>query len=264
MAYKPTVAYVTNRFLNLVLVSFIVLSGLWTTNAGAQYVWTFGDGGTSNQTSPIHDYTSSGTYIVTVIVTSIDGCVNSANTTNTIVVNPGTVALFNADAQDGTIISPVYIFNNTSVNAATHYWTFGDGTNSTAVNPQHTYGNEGTFTVTLYTTTTAGCKDSVSTRVEIKPEFTIYIPNAFTPDGNGTNDYFSAKGADINEFKMMIFDRWGELIFQTNDIGKGWDGRANNGSGIAENGVYVYKISVRDFEERYHDYTGHVTLLASQ
>ncbi|MGZ4033453.1 MAG: PKD domain-containing protein [Bacteroidia bacterium] len=235
-----------------------------TTNTGAQYVWTFGDGGTSNQTSPTHDYTSSGTYNVTVTVTSIHGCVNSANTTNTIVVNPGTVAKFSAEAMDGTIISPSYNFNDASVNAATHYWDFGDGANSTAVSPQHTYTNEGTYTVTLYTTTSAGCRDSVSYPVEIKPVFTIYIPNALTPDGNGTNDYFSAKGADINEFKMMIFDRWGELIFQTDDIGKGWDGKANHGSEIAETGVYVYKISVRDFEDRYHDYTGHVTLLANK
>ena len=118
--------------------------------------------------------------------------------------------------------------------------------------------------VILYTTTTEGCRDSVSAPVEIVPVFTIYIPNAFTPDGNGNNDYFSAKGADINEFNMMIFDRWGELIFQSTNIEKGWDGKANNGKEIAEQGVYVYKIAVRDFENRYHDYTGHVTLLASQ
>jgi gliding motility-associated-like protein len=235
-----------------------------TTNAGAQYVWTFGDGGTSYQTSPVHDYTSSGTYTVTVVVTSVNGCVNSANTINTVVVNPGTIAQFSADAMDGTIISPVYKFNDASVNAATHYWTFGDGANATTVSPQHTYVNEGVYTVTLYTSTTAGCRDSVSLPVEIAPVFTIYIPNAFTPDGNGTNDYFTAKGADINEFKMMIFDRWGEMIFQSEDIGKGWDGKANHGNGIAENGVYVYKISVRDFANHYHDYTGHVTLLASE
>ena len=235
-----------------------------TTNTGAQYMWSFGDGSISNQTNPVHDYTSSGTYTVTVVVTSPAGCVNTANTTNTVVVNPGTFAQFSANAIDGTIISPSYIFNDASVNAATHYWTFGDGTNSSTISPQHTYAAEGIYTVTLYTTTTAGCRDSVSTPVEIKPVFTIYIPNAFTPDGDGTNDYFSAKGADINEFDMMVFDRWGELIFQTNDMQKGWDGKANHGNDIAETGVYVYKIAVRDFENRYHNYSGHITLLASK
>ena len=71
------------------------------------------------------------------------------------------------------------------------------------------------------------------------------------------------KGVEISEFTMMIFDRWGELIFQTDDLDKGWDGKANNGDKVAQQGVYVYKIAVRDFSQKYHDYTGHVTLLAS-
>ena len=106
--------------------------------------------------------------------------------------------------------------------------------------------------------------DSLTQTIEIVPVFTIYIPNAFTPNGDNLNDYFSAKGAEIDEFEMKIFDRWGELIFETNNIGRGWDGTANHGSKMSENGVYVYKIAVRDFEHRYHDYTGSVTLLASE
>jgi gliding motility-associated-like protein len=235
-----------------------------TTNAGASYHWTFGDGASSSSVNPNHDYTASGIYNVIVVVTSPFGCVNTANTTCSVVVNPGTVALFTSEAKDGTLISPSYQFNNASTNAASHYWTFGDGNTSTSVNPQHTYTDKGMYTVTLLTITTAGCRDSVSMPVEIIPVFTLFIPNAFTPDGNGNNDYFTAKGIEINEFNMMIFNRWGELIFQSDDIAKGWDGKANNGSKTAENGVYIYKIAVRDFQEKYHDYTGHVTLLASE
>ncbi|MBN8556831.1 MAG: gliding motility-associated C-terminal domain-containing protein, partial [Burkholderiales bacterium] len=155
-------------------------------------------------------------------------------------------------------------FLNNSVNAATHYWTFGDGSNSSILEPQHTYPGKGEYLVTLHVSSNDGCKDSLTMPVEIKPVFTIYIPNAFTPDGNGTNDFFTAKGQEITEFRMMIFNRWGELIFETDNIEKGWDGRANGGDDIAQDGVYVYKIEVRDFRNKYYDYMGHVTLLASR
>ncbi len=234
-----------------------------TTNTGSIYSWSFGDGNTSNQMSPSNTYTASGTYIISVTVTSPFGCVNTASTTSTVVVYPGTIANFSSQGIDGTELSPKYQFSDQSTNAATRYWTFGDGTSSTTLNPLHTYPGKGMYTVTLLTTTTNGCTDLRIMQVEIVPVFTIYIPNAFTPDGNGNNDYFAAKGIEITEFNMMIFDRWGELIFQSDDITKGWDGKANHGDKIAEQGVYVYKIGLRDFSQKYHDYTGHVTLLAS-
>lgn len=233
-------------------------------NSGADFYWDFGDGYTSNLPSPAHDYTQSGSYTITVSVTSPAGCVNSANTTANVTVYPPSKALFTAEAIDGTTISPSYNFTNNSLNSVTYSWNFGDGGTSTVLNPQHTYADKGEYLVSLVTVSPDGCRDSISMPVEIKPEFTLYIPNAFTPDGNGLNDYFTAKGTEINEFKMMIFDRWGEKIFETDNIYKGWDGTANGGSKMSENGVYVYKILVKDFHNKQHDYTGHVTLLASE
>ena len=235
-----------------------------TTNAGAQYSWSFGDGASSSQVSPWHTYGSSGVYNIGLTVTSPFGCVNAMGTTSTITVNTNSHAEFKSQAVDGTTISPVYRFHNLSSNSASYMWDFGDGTTSTISAPEHTYAQQGEYTVKLYTSSSAGCMDSTIDVIQIRPMFTIYIPNAFTPDGNGTNDLFSAKGDEISEFKMMIFDRWGEMIFQTDDINQGWDGKARGGSKPSENGVYVYKITVRDFEQRYHDYTGHVTLLAQE
>ncbi len=234
-----------------------------TTNAGCIYYWSFGDGNTSSAVSPSNTYSASGTYIVNVTVTSPFGCVNTATTTSTVVVYPGTTAHFTSEGMDGTMMSPIYQFYDQSTNAATRVWNFGDGTGATVLNPQHTYASKGIYIVSLITTTINGCTDSTAMQIEVLPIFTLYIPNAFTPDGNGNNDYFMPKGVEINEFNMMIFDRWGELIFSSDDITKGWDGRANNGDKIAEQGVYVYKIAVRDFSQKYHDYTGHITLLAS-
>ncbi|HEY0029283.1 MAG TPA: PKD domain-containing protein [Bacteroidia bacterium] len=234
-----------------------------TTNAGAQYSWTFGDGNSSSQVSPSNTYYASGIYTINVIVTSPFGCLNNASTTSTVVVNPGTTAQFSEEGLDGTTLSPTYRFTDQSTNAASRFWTFGDGGTSVLTDPLHTYPDKGLYTVSLVTITTAGCRDSVSKVVEIVPLFTLYIPNAFTPDGNGTNDQFIPKGSEISSFSMMIFDRWGEMIFQTDDLSKGWDGRANNGDKVAQQGVYVYKIEVRDFSQKHHGYTGHVTLLAN-
>ncbi len=165
---------------------------------------------------------------------------------------------------DGSSLSPVYGFTNQSQDAATYTWDFGDSSSSSVSDPQHTYASKGNYRVMLITSSSAGCLDTMIRDVEIKPVFTLYIPNAFTPDGNNTNDNFTAKGDEITDFNMMIFNRWGEMIFQTDDIQNGWDGRANNGSEVAQDGVYVYKIVVKDYEERHHAYTGHVTLLSQK
>jgi len=91
----------------------------------------------------------------------------------------------------------------------------------------------------------------------------VYIPNAFTPDGNGRNDIFMPYGYGINEdkYKMEIFDRWGELIFSSSEFRKGWDGTVKGTSQIAQDGVYIYKILVTDLLNNKKNYVGHVTLI---
>jgi gliding motility-associated-like protein len=233
-------------------------------NINSTYYWTFGDGFASPATIAEHIYETSGNYDVGVTITSHYGCVNTTSTIYHITINTPPVADFNPVPADGTTISPVYNFTNASSNASTYNWAFGDGSVSSQANPEHAFAEKGAYVVTLYTISSEGCRDSISKTVEIKPEFTIYIPNAFTPDGDHINDYFSPKGSEIQEFKMMIFDRWGEMIYQTDNIQDGWDGRANNGGKIAESGVYVYRITAWDPEEHKHNYTGHVTLLAQE
>ena len=103
--------------------------------------------------------------------------------------------------------------------------------------------------------------DSIIKTVEVKPELAFYIPNTFTPNGDHINDIFTGKGMDIAEFDMSIFDRWGEEIFRTNDIHNGWDGTVKGGDAIAQDGVYVYKIKLRDIEGKPHLYNGHVNLV---
>ena len=110
---------------------------------------------------------------------------------------------------------------------------------------------------------TNGCRDSIAKIIDIKPAFTIYIPNAFTPNSDGINDGFRASGIGIKEFNMQIYDRWGNLIFESDDINKAWDGSVN-GKGDYENAkqdVYVWKATVKDVLLKNHDLIGHVSLV---
>ncbi|MCZ8284986.1 MAG: gliding motility-associated C-terminal domain-containing protein, partial [Bacteroidia bacterium] len=106
------------------------------------------------------------------------------------------------------------------------------------------------------------CKDSIVKDITIKPSWVVYVPNAFTPNQDGLNDGFRALGIGIEAFKMQIFDRWGKMIFETNDINTPWDGSVGRGnSGDAKQEVYVWKVKVKDVNHHDHDLIGHVTLL---
>jgi gliding motility-associated-like protein len=107
-----------------------------------------------------------------------------------------------------------------------------------------------------------GCKGQATACIKIEQDFTFYVPNAFSPESTrGVNDFFTGFGTNINKFEMWIFDRWGEKIYHTKDIYKGWDGTAKGGDSIAKDDVYTYKIEVYDFNDNLHKYVGHVTLL---
>jgi gliding motility-associated-like protein len=108
-----------------------------------------------------------------------------------------------------------------------------------------------------------GCVDTSVQIIWVKPEIHIYIPNCFTPNGDGLNDVFIPKGMGLSEegYKMVIFDRWGEQIFESTELTRGWDGKVKNTNVLAEQGVYAYKIYVKDVRGRAYEFVGHVTCL---
>jgi gliding motility-associated-like protein len=147
-------------------------------------------------------------------------------------------------------------------------WDFGDPgsgllNNSSQMNPSHEYLYSGTYYVTLMVENGYGCRDYVVKPIYVDIVYNVYIPNVFTPDGNGLNDVFQPKGIGIDEseYKMMIFDRWGELIYESNNFQKGWDGSVKGSRGKAKEDVYVYKIFIKDLKGKIHEYVGHVTCL---
>ena len=106
-----------------------------------------------------------------------------------------------------------------------------------------------------------GCIDTLFKVLDIKPSYVIYIPNVFTPNGDGTNDTFEAKGVGIIKFSMQIYDRWGHEVFQTKDIYNSWDGRVKDADEIGKQDVYTWKAQVTDIFNKNHFLVGHVSLI---
>ncbi|MGP8215100.1 MAG: PKD domain-containing protein [Bacteroidia bacterium] len=231
-------------------------------NKTDSYAWNFGDGTTGN-TNPIsHSYSQSGLYLVTVIVTTPAGCSNKASAPANITIYPTAKANFTANPDAAPITNPVIDFIDGSINTNKWKWDFGDNSAfSIEESPSHRYADTGTFTVHLYTNNSFGCPDTTKHEVHISPEFTFYVPDAFTPNGDGLNDYFTGKGVGVVDFDMVIYDRWGMKIFETQNMEKGWDGRANGGQDIAQEDTYVYIIKLTDIFKNPHSYIGRVTLI---
>lgn len=229
--------------------------------SGASYLWNFGDGNTSTQEVPVHTYTQSGTYTIILTVTSAANCLNSDSTQIAVNVRPRAMADFEMNDSDLSIFDPEAQFINTSSNASSANWDFGDGTTSNIYSPNHTYATIGTYSVTLIVNNAYNCPDTIIRDIIVSPEFTYYIPNAFTPDGDGKNDVFFGKGDNIAEFEMLIFDRWGEMVFSTQSPSAAWDG-TYRGSAEPKQDVYVYQIKIKDsVKGEYHFYDGHVAIV---
>jgi len=145
---------------------------------------------------------------------------------------------------------------NLSSNYESLIWDFGDGTilNDTISKLLHTYNDTGHYQVNLAISNLFGCTDTISYTIIIVPIFIIYIPDAFTPNGDNINDAFGPSVYGIKEFEMKIYDRWGQIIYHTTEKDKPWDGTINNNETQA--GVYTYSIVATDLKEKPHKYVG--------
>ena len=143
-------------------------------------------------------------------------------------------------------------------------WNFGDGETMEGLNPYHTYTDTGYFKITLNVLDENGCSDTVSHSVYVEPEYTFFIPNAFTPNANGKNDKFGPIGRyfEPNSYEFIIYNRWGQVVFETKDFLEHWDGTYKNQGGDPEPlGVYSWVIRVEDVVGNEYFYKGVVTLV---
>lgn len=227
------------------------------------YFWNFGDGTASTLMQPSHEYNVSGSYTISLTVTDNNGCTASLMNGSQVIVNPQAHALFTSSSTSETTLDPTFELFNLSSNATIFHWNFGDGTGSTLTNPIHTYDEHGMFIVTLYANNSYNCPDSTFIALEVKPSYELFVPNAFTPDNDDYNQLFLASGYGISEkdFTLYIFNRWGDLIFESHDMNHGWDGSIKQDGTKAQDDVYTWVVYFRDISEVKHRKEGHVSLL---
>ena len=227
------------------------------------YFWNLGDGTTSSQMNPSHVYNNQGTYEISLTITDDNGCSSTVIEGSQVIVNPQANAVFTSSSLEETTLDPTFELSNFSTNSSFYTWNFGDGTGSNAVNPVHTYAESGMFQITLTANNMYNCPDSTFLSVEVKPSYQLFVPNAFTPDQDDHNGLFFAKGYGISEegFTLYIFNRWGDLIFESHDMNVGWDGVIKKDGTIAQDGVYSWVVYFKDISDNKHRMEGHVSLL---
>ncbi|MBT8327485.1 MAG: M4 family metallopeptidase, partial [Bacteroidia bacterium] len=188
-----------------------------------QFEWAFGDGLKSSTEDAIHSYSNAGTYDITLHVTDELGCVDSLTKLSELSIEEHPVASFTHTPDIANYFNPLFSFTNTSTNASIYNWTFGDGGTSSLENPTYTYGDTGRYLVSLLASNSIGCSDELFIDyVVVEDVFILYVPNAFSPNGDGTNDEYGIESRGILTYEMVIFNRWGEILWQTTNPNDTW------------------------------------------
>lgn len=207
-----------------------------------------------------------GTYDLQLVITSTDGCVDSTTFTDLLVVDPLPEANFGYSPNPVLMFNTEVNFTNLSYNGSTYEWIFEEGSPSfsTDENPTVMFpdGVDGEYDVTLITTSDLGCTDTITIPLVVLPEVLMYAPNAFTPDGDEHNQNWRIHivGIDVYDFQLQLFDRWGELIWESRDPEAGWDGTFKGQP--CQVGTYTWVVRAKDLlNDGQYVYNGHVTLL---
>lgn len=224
------------------------------------FMWEFGAGqGTSQEVNPNYTYFDDGIYSVTL--SASDGAGGRISITKDMIIEvfPSPTAQFEILLR----VDQLYT-NNLSQNAATFEWDFGDGTTSTDFEPLHLYQAEGAFDIQLVASNANGCTDTArfESAVNVVKSGKLLVPNAFAPllgPNSGGNDVFLPLMQNVTKFNMLVFDRWGNLLFETKDPEVGWNGTYKGV--LCPQDVYVYKITVEYNDGNEFTKTGDVTLI---
>lgn len=196
-----------------------------TSLAGQTFRWDFGDGTTFTGANPPPKlYPNAGTYTITLIADDPTTCNLTDTSRQTITVNPNPTAGFNFSPNPPEENTPTS-FTNASFGAVRYFWSFGDGDTSILINPVHQFNATGNFQTCLVAYNQFGCADTVCQEVSTIVVPLLDVPNAFTPNGDGINDKVFVRGFGIARMTFKIYNRWGQLVFQSADPLNGWDGR---------------------------------------
>lgn len=228
-----------------------------STNA-TNYFWTFGDGATSNATNPTHPYTTPGTYTIRLVTANPTSCNLIDSFEKTIEIFSSPIVDFSYSPNPPTP-NTALSFTNLSSGANAYQWDFGDGTMKTDKDPTHIYQQDGFYVVCLRGTNEFGCPDTSCKTVRGNVIPLVDVPSGFSPNGDGVNDIVYVLGYGIEEMTFKIYNRWGELVFETNDLFKGWDGTHKGEA--QEMDVFGYLLDVKFFDGSKKLKKGNITLL---
>lgn len=227
-----------------------------------QYRWQFSNGETGNSRVVTIGF-STGQWTASLRVRDNNGCENEMVRNNYITVYPLPVSFFDFSPKEIYIREPKVDFSNQSRGSVVQWhWSMGDGSTYSIPNPVHTYGDTGSYQVQLEVTDDKGCIDIYENEVQVKGEYILSIPNAFSPDGDGINEIFRARGYGVVSIEYSIYNRWGELLYQkqvSNVNSDGWDGTYKGVK--VPMGAYLYQMKVVDLNRSKHFYSGTIQLI---
>lgn len=232
--------------------------------------WYFSDGQTIiNMDNFEVTMDQAGMYDLNLVIVTPDGCVDSARINNFLIVHPKPKAKFNFIPDPVTMLNTEVLFQNYSIGADTYEWYFEGGTPnfSTLKDPVSTFpeGVVDNYDVELIATSIHNCKDTARAIIQVESEVIMYAPNTFTPDGDEHNPTWRVyiEGIDVQMFDLEIYNRWGELIWESHNPEVGWNGTyGGQGGQKVKEGTYVWKVRTRDYiNDKKYEWQGHVSIL---
>lgn len=231
-------------------------------DGGQQFFWTFGDGSTSTEINPAHRYTAPGKYTVTLLAIDPNTCNRRDSMQITIQVYEKPTAAFSAAPQPPAENTPITFTNASSPDAIRFKWLFGDGDSlltTTRLPVQHEYNTTGTFNACLIAMNVIGCADTVCNPVQTLIDPAVDVPNAFTPRSGDINSVVKVRGFGIAKMKFIIYNRWGQKVFESDHKSNGWDGKFK---GVLQPmDVYAYTLEVQFTDGTKATKKGDITLI---
>lgn len=229
-----------------------------------EVIWDFGDGSFSDEKTPKHKYQTSGSFVVKLTLTKKKGTeIISDQSREYVQVYANPEVSFEVEEAYSGVGVPEYTFVYRSSSAVEFSWDFGDNNFSKHKNTSHIYRKKGQYSVVLSVVNEFGCVGKAQERITIDSDYNLLAPTAFTPNGDGRNDYFIPRALEImdTEFTMSVFHKNGQLYYETNTVSRPWDGRYMKDNKEAPFGTYVWVVKLKNSDGEIEIYRGSVTVV---
>lgn len=227
---------------------------------GASFIWNFDDASIDTINNPVHTYLSEGSYLPSLTIISADTCSGTDTLDTPIIVSALPNALFTAEPLIASSSNPEFNFT-AAFSGSGCVFDFGDGSLDSACITTHSYADTGTYTVTLTITTPGGCADTFSLNVQVFEDYALYIPNAFSPNTDNINDQFKMYGVGVTDFHIKVFNRRGQIVWESENLDSTWDGTWLNKNSECPAGIYAYEARLTDSRRKKHVIRNRITII---